>query len=118
MILIFYLTHAGGLQSVEGVDDEIELLENLLADLKAIRDAAAPKPEDLAAAPILDGWYEHIRPAPCLRGAVYGHPKLPGVARNIMTSDVAAFAPDDGWARSRSRWYRLGRRASEIGRDN
>jgi hypothetical protein len=94
------------------------VLERLLWDLRAIRAGKAPRPEDLAEAPLLDAWYEWIRPSPCLAGEVYGHPLLPGDARKVRTSDLNAFAPDDGWARSRNRWYRLGRRASEIGRDD
>ncbi|WP_378951240.1 DUF6634 family protein [Mesorhizobium sp. ANAO-SY3R2] len=48
---------------------------------------------------------------PCLAGLSSGHPKLPGTQRPIRTSDVWLVSQDWGWARTLSRWYRLGRPA-------
>ena len=44
---------------------------------------------------------------PCLLGDIQGHPLLRGP--RIETSELWAFAPELGWARTMSRFYRLGR---------
>jgi len=87
---------------------EIDRLLRLLADLQAIRDGSCPIASDLEDAPVLDNWERQIRPVACLAGNVCDHPMLPGMGRPIVTSDLWVFAPDHGWARTLSRWYRLG----------
>jgi len=87
---------------------EIERLLRLVNDLKAIRDSSGPAPSDLEDAPILGNWERGARPAACLFGSVCHHPTLTGMGRPIGTSDVWVLAPDQGWARTLSRWYRLG----------
>lgn len=89
------------------IEDEIARLERLLADLKGIRDGVAPNAADLASAPIIDHYIIGARPAPCLGGHVIGHPKVDGNAS--VTSELWVFAPVLGWARTLSRFYRLGR---------
>ncbi|MDF2811745.1 MAG: hypothetical protein K0S56_2776 [Microvirga sp.] len=87
---------------------EIDRLLRLAADLRAIREGSSPSQTDLIEAPILDNWAPMIRPIPCLVGDVSGHPLLPGSARKIATSDLWVLADHQGWARTLSRWYRLG----------
>jgi hypothetical protein len=87
---------------------EIERLLRLVTDLTAIRDSSGPTPSDLEDAPILGNWERGARPAACLLGNVCDHPILTGMGRPIVTSDVWVLAPDQGWARTLSRWYRLG----------
>lgn len=87
---------------------EIERLLRLASDLKAIRDNSGPTPSVLEDAPLLGNWERGGRPASCLFGNVCDHPMLLGMGRPIVTSDLWALAPDQGWARTLSRWYRLG----------
>ncbi|WP_414472887.1 DUF6634 family protein [Microvirga sp. M2] len=90
------------------LDLEIDRLVRLTADLMAIRHSRGPTASDLEDAPILDNWERGTRPVACLVGNVCNHPMLPGMGRPIATSDLWVFAPDKGWARTMSRWYRLG----------
>ncbi|WP_269930186.1 DUF6634 family protein [Aminobacter sp. HY435] len=97
-------------------DLELERLSALVADMRKIR--TGMQPEHLAEqAPILDHWVIGRRLAPCLAGLSTGHPKLPGENRAIATSDLWAMSADGTWARTLSRWYRLGRPADNPGRD-
>lgn len=59
-------------------------------------------------APLLDRWTLGYRPIQCLLGQPTGHPLLPGENRTICTSDLWLIAEDCEWARTLSRWYRLG----------
>ena len=98
---------------------EIDRLEKLAADLEMIS-GTLPFPLDqmLARAypnaPILDEWRLAVRPVPCLVGLSTGHPRLPGDRRSIVTSEIFLMAEELGWARSFSRWHRLGRRFDDT----
>ncbi|PSJ60169.1 DUF6634 family protein [Pseudaminobacter soli (ex Li et al. 2025)] len=89
---------------------ETERLARLVADMEGIRRGEPPQAlaggED---APILDRWILGHRPVPCLAGLSTGHPRLSGVNRAIATSDLWLMSEDRTWARTLSRWYRLGR---------
>lgn len=100
-----------GFERPDLAEFEIGRLERLLADLKAMRNGRAPSGPELAEAPILDRYLQGVRPVPCLVGEASGHPTLQGVGRLIYTSDLWVHAPEAGWARTLSRWYRLGRMA-------
>ena len=74
-----------------------------------------PTPKDLEAAPLLDLWQAAVAQStglPLLWGCVAGHPLL----RDgwIHTSPLIALGTDLGWARTRSRWYRLGTPLNEV----
>lgn len=78
--------------------------------LRAIAAAeAGPTEEDLAQAPILSDWKAAISPGGhvMLWGEVTNHPRLGNAS--IHTSQLIAIDPEAGWARTASRWYRLGR---------
>jgi hypothetical protein len=91
-------------------DRELARLRALVDDMGAIRSGIHP--ERLAgAAPILDTWVLTHRPEACLAGRSTGHPKLPGAGRPIVTSDLWLLSKDHQFARTLSRWYRLGRPA-------
>jgi hypothetical protein len=92
--------------------DEIRTLEALLADLKRITAGEAPTPADLKDAPLLIGWDMSTRYAPCLTGMVADHPLL-GMSE-IRTSQVWAGDHSARWARTYSRWYRLGASRQEL----
>ncbi|UFS64887.1 ATP-dependent Lon protease [Paracoccus denitrificans] len=78
--------------------------------LRAIAAAeAGPSEADLAQAPVLSDWKAAISPGGhvMLWGEVVNHPLLGNVS--IHTSQLIAIDPEAGWARTASRWYRLGR---------
>ena len=91
----------------EDLDDIIGRLEGLAVDLRRIARREAPTSTELGSAPIVDNWMIDARPRPCLVGDLHGHPTLRGPM--VRTSEVWAIAPDQGWARTLSRFYRLGR---------
>ena len=66
-----------------------------------------PSPVDLADAPILDNWRKVARLAPALAGVVSGHPLI-REGRSSITSEVFAIDGSGRWARTWSRFYRLG----------
>ncbi len=89
-------------------------LKALVADMERVRDGLAEKdlPED---APMLDQWMIAQRPVSCLVGRSSGHPSLMGEGRPITTSDLWLISEDGQWARTLSRWYRLGRPVRQDG---
>lgn len=95
--------------------EEIDRLEVLVNDLRRIQMRKLPTSEQLESAPIIDNWCEHVRSEPCLIGIVHDHPRLG--SRLVATSSMWAWSPTLGWARSYSRFYRLGRPAGLTARD-
>jgi len=79
--------------------DELERLSTIQPDLEDLRDA-----------PILDRWSAGIGADGCARlfGRVTGHPLIREGAR-IYTSPYLQLNQTSGWARTWSRYYRLGR---------
>ena len=88
-------------------DVEIARLERLLSDLKRVKAGEAPTPQDLAEAPLLDDYRLASGRVPCLTGEVTGHPRLGDTT--VLTTDLWLYAPSLGWARTLSRYYRLGK---------
>lgn len=97
-------------EASKNLDKEIELLENLLRDLKQIRRGIFPGQKTLAAAPIIDNWRVVSRPTTCLTGEFFRHPILKDTPVGI-TSDVWVISPKMGFVRTLSRYYQLGRKA-------
>lgn len=91
------------------IDDTVRW-EAALAALDQLTAGAAPDRHELAAAPLLDSWRRTLVPAvePALYGRVADHPRLRG-RRQVVTSRLLAIDVDAGWARTLSRYYRLGR---------
>lgn len=91
----------------QGFEQVLCRLKALVADLEAVQSGRSgtvlPK-----AAPLLDQWDFAQRAAVCLVGRSHGHPLLPGEGRQIATSDLWLLSADRQWARTLSRWYRLG----------
>lgn len=84
--------------------------ENLEKALRAIRAVEiGPTFEDLAQAPLIDFWVTVSRSSAeiCLLGEVSNHPTLG--TDDILTSPIVALNRTEGWGRSLSRWYRLGK---------
>jgi hypothetical protein len=102
----------------EAFVSETERLASLVADMEGFRRGELPQAlADGKDAPILDRWILGSRPVPCLAGLSTGHPRLAGVNRAIATSDLWLMSADRTWARTLSRWYRLGRPAEQSGPD-
>jgi hypothetical protein len=91
-------------------------LKALVADMEAVQAGivAGGLSED---APLLDRWSLAQRPSTCLIGRSSGHPLLPGEDRAIATSDLWLISADGRWARTLSRWYRLGEPGRSEGND-
>ena len=89
----------------------------LAEDLERIARGEHPSDEDLRDAPKLSGWRVFVLPIPHLIGTVVGHPDI-GDGRLCRTSELVTFDPFSGYARTFSRFYRLGLRmiALEPGR--
>jgi len=86
--------------------NDIARLEQLTADLEMLARGDLPHTEQLIGAPLLDGYRLAARNEPCLIGQCADHPRLNGP--NIVTSGLWVFAPGLGFARTFSRFYRLG----------
>ena len=68
-----------------------------------------PSAADLAGATVIDCWLPTTRLAPALIGLVTGHPRVGSEsAKGTITSEVFAVNTTAGWARTWSRFYRLG----------
>jgi hypothetical protein len=80
----------------------------LADDLDRLLSHGQPSDADLAGAPIIDCWQSALRPQRALVGVVTGHPSI-GPGRPAVTSALYAFDPVAGWARTWSRFYRVGR---------
>lgn len=81
-------------------------LEALSVDLRLILNGSMPVAERLEDAPLLEEWRVAPAPFPILVGNVVGHPKLMDGA--IMTSQLFLLDEQQRWARTFSRYYRLG----------
>ena len=79
-------------------------MQQALVDLSSLQEGYRPSDEELADAPLLNSW---CRLGSHLVGVVVGHPVFADGHRCI-TSPVLALATDGTWARTVSRYYRLG----------
>lgn len=70
--------------------------------------ATPPEPSFLEEAPLIEGWAPVLAMLrPCLMGKVFFHPDHEDDA-DLQTTPILAFDEEAGYARSSSRWYRLG----------
>lgn len=86
-----------------------ERIEEARRTLRRLSSAWLPGAPELAEAPILE-FVEAVPDGPFVsfRGRVFGHPKIPN-GRRALTSVVVGYDGRRGrWARTISRWYRLG----------
>lgn len=91
----------------DNLEVTIEKLRRLTSDLSRIRSGRGPTRAEIVGAPVLDWWAIGVRPAPCLVGAAHGHPILREQNR-IVTSELFAIDTSRGFARTYSRFYKLG----------
>ncbi|MCA0058512.1 MULTISPECIES: DUF6634 family protein [unclassified Mesorhizobium] len=97
---------------------QVDRLLALAADLEHVRCGVPPEVMAGEAAPIIDRWILAQRIVPGLAGLSTGHPRLVGQDRLIATTDLWLLSEDRAWARTLSRWYRLGRPAEQSGLDS
>lgn len=91
----------------------LELAERIHAlsrDLTLIQQLRAPSVRDFAAAPLLENWTVGYRLDVALVGTVIGHPAIKDGA--VTTSPLYYLDQKAGYARTLSRWYRLGMSSS------
>lgn len=96
---------------------EMERLSSLVVDMEQIQRGMPLQAMAGDDAPVLDRWILARRTVPCLVGLSTGHPELVGRDRAITTSDVWLMSDDMAWARTASRWYKLGRPREHFGLD-
>ncbi|AMB44807.1 MULTISPECIES: DUF6634 family protein [Methylobacteriaceae] len=82
---------------------------SLADDLECISEGQHPDERKLRDAPLLLDWRVFIAPIPHLQGIVVGHPEIADGAM-CRTSGLITFDPFAGYARTFSRFYRLGDR--------
>lgn len=96
-----------GRKGIRGdIFQNIARVEQIATDLEMVARGEHPSEQALSAAPLMEFWRVALRPVPCLVGICGDHPRLNGPM--ITTTDLWMFAPDLGWARTLSRFYRLG----------
>lgn len=78
-------------------------LRRLANDIESL-DGSGPDFGDMV---VIDSWSLAERPVPCLVGGLLGHPTIAD-RKTARTSELFYFDPEQGLARSFSRWYRLG----------
>lgn len=84
-------------------------LERLAADLRRLVSGEAPTSADLDDAPLLNRYSFTVRSEPCLSGLATGHPYVePG--NRAFTSGVYAISESEGWCRTLSRFWKLGKK--------
>src|SRR5690348_13323698 len=91
----------------DGSASLLDSLQRLHSDLSRIYSGRAPTHDDLDTAPILDAWERGVRLTRCLSGIAFGHP-VHSHSRLIQTSELFAIDTSACWARTWSRFYRLG----------
>lgn len=93
-------------------DKEQRLLRSLAEDLQRVERGFRPDLTDLENAPFLDEYVVTTRVMPVLAGNVRGHPLLRD--QFVNTSGLWMLSPTLGWARTLSRFYRLGNPAGDY----
>lgn len=94
---------------------EMARLAALAADMERIHRGVPPEVITGDDAPVLDRTLLAERGVPYLAGLSMGHPELAGESRPICTSELWLLSKDRSWARTFSRWYRLGRPTEQSG---
>ncbi|KAB2774837.1 DUF6634 family protein [Brucella anthropi] len=88
---------------------EIETLKALVRDLERLLNGEDPHQSELADAPLIDNWDFDRRDTTCLVGTFIAHPRLGRIVPNGITSELWYIDPERKYARTFSRFYRLGK---------
>lgn len=87
---------------------EASRLRRLADDLDTLATGKRPAARALSSAPIIEDWKLAPRPVSCLTGIVFGHPRIDD-GRPALTTELWVVDEAFGYARTLSRFYRLGR---------
>ena len=90
----------------EDIFREIARVQRIAVDLELVARGQLPSEETLLSAPLMDAWTVALREVPWLVGICGNQPRLNGPVVTTMAPWV--FVPDLHWARTLSRFYRLG----------
>lgn len=82
-------------------------LASLLNDVRDLQAGRLKTPRDVRGAPTIDRWSFGLVPTSCIVGSIRGHHVLTDKSQ-IRTSQLILTDPENGWARTWSRYYRLG----------
>lgn len=88
---------------------EIKALKALVHDLERLLNGEHPDPKELEDAPLISNWDFDRRDAVCLVGTLIAHPRLGRIVPNGITSELWYIDPERKYARTFSRFYRLGK---------
>jgi hypothetical protein len=89
--------------------------QSLAADLACLVASEQPSAGALASAPVIDWWLPAFRSSGAFIGKISGRPNITN-GRTGVTSQLFVIDPAMGWARTWSRFYRLGRPAHQSER--
>ena len=94
-------------------------INEVIAALEALEESSTrtppPEPWELRLAPLIEDWIMIIVPRdkrPSLSGVVTGHPLIED-GKAVATSELVGINESAGWAKTKSRYYRLGSSAGE-----
>lgn len=107
------ITNNGGFDQ-QLLAEHIERLRGLLHDLEEIQAGRFPTDEQLANAPLITAWKLHQRWSTCLTGSIMAHPLLGFTSPGAITSQLWVIDEKQGYARTLSRYYKLGERAKSL----
>lgn len=95
------------------LQQRLQAYRSITRDLERVIKGEGPTDVDLLNSPYLDVWGFVASRDVCLYGLVSDHPMVgPGP---VTTSTLCILDPRGKWARTVSRWYRLGTRLEDIG---
>jgi hypothetical protein len=107
-----FIENLTDLKAAKMLSADIEKLQGLLDDLRSLRAGMYPSRGTLSTAPFLNDYRVINRGIAALSGDVTGHPTISGNNEPMLSSPLFVVLQDIGAARTLSRWYRLGERAS------
>lgn len=99
-----YLYRKNGLN--RSAADDVRKLRKLADDLERLSAGHTPTDADLANAARVNAYEITARPVPVLYGLNEGHPNL--VSDTPQSTQLWVLNQQEGWARTYSRYYRLG----------
>jgi len=104
------VTIKDGKYNREQLELEIRMLKYLVDDLERILQGDYPDERILENSPAITSWKLSTRPTTCLEGVLFEHPRLGYIVPNGITSELWLMDLDRNYARTFSRFYRLGQK--------
>ncbi|KAB2662437.1 hypothetical protein F9K91_22495 [Brucella tritici] len=108
--LIMAVIIKNGKYNREQLEIEINMLKALVTDLERIINGEHPDERQLSNSPAITSWKLSKRPTTCLEGVLFEHPRLGFIVPNGITSELWLLDLDRNYARTFSRFYRLGQK--------